>query len=130
MNVIQPLKHLLLCSLLLPSLSVASQHIFLKSYPDRAQAYVIYNYSGKSFWFEKVLGKDPGAAAGFSSQLMPKHFSIVVVANHDLTLSCNQIVPGKSTALDCGKLVRVMPLNSWQTQPLSQGNYWLVESIS
>ena len=89
--------------------------------------YLFHNISEKDIWLNHPLGKDPGASAGWASNLNPGNWSAFTVNKDDFALNCSIMNEGSVEALSCEKALSVCEISSPVFKGGNQGSYWVAE---
>lgn len=100
-----------------------------KTAPQRY--YLLTNRSTQPFLMD--IAVHTGMSAGWSSEISPKHQSILAMAKPVFTLSCSYLDKNdQSHSLDCQKVLSVCQLNTplkVNHQAVQTGNYWVKENF-
>ena len=111
--------------------SFANNNLTLKT-KARSNVYLLHNTSAQSFWIDHPI-KNPSASAGWSSQIDPGHYSVLMLAMSPkgFALSCTQLARGKVNTLSCKKVLSVSPLKIYSMpKGFYHGSFWLVENVT
>lgn len=94
--------------------------------------YLFHNISDKSFWLNHPVTKDPGASAGWASEIGAGNWSALTLSNNNenFVMTCSIIGDGSVDYLDCKNLVKVCKLVEAKFNSEDSGSYWVAESKS
>ncbi len=94
--------------------------------------YLFQNISDKSFWLNHAVTKDPGASAGWASEIGPGNWSVLTISGNrgDFLMNCSEIRDGTVDYLDCKNLVKVCRLIDAEFNSENSGSYWIAENKS
>lgn len=93
----------------------------------KTQIFVLHNIGVQTLWITHPT-KNPGASAGYTSELGAGKWSALVLKNPEFAIGCVESRPGHEQAVSCAEAISVC---SYTTIPKDlQGNYWLVENQS
>lgn len=99
-----------------PVLMAPKTHIFL-----------IQNISAQTLWITHPT-QNPGASAGYTSELGVGGWSALVLKNPKFALGCVESKPGHEQAVSCAEAIRVCAYTKIPKD--TQGNYWLIENVT
>lgn len=89
--------------------------------------YLFYNISDKDMWLNHPLGKDPGASAGWASNINPGNWSAFAVNKGDFVLSCSVMGQGEVQNLTCEKVLTACKFAKPVFKGENTGSYWVSE---
>lgn len=88
--------------------------------------YLIINTSESDFWLSRPV-KDPGASAGWTSNINPGNWSAFTVNMPDFELTCTKTGRGSLDNLPCKKVLKLCRITNPVFKPDMSGNYWVSE---
>lgn len=94
--------------------------------------YLFHNTSDKSFWLNHPVGKDPGASAGWASEIGAGNWSALTISNNpgEFVMNCSEIGDGTVDYLDCRNVVKACRLVKAKFNAEGSGSYWVAENKS
>ena len=94
--------------------------------------YVFHNISDKSYWLNHPATKDPGASAGWASEISKGNWSALTVSDNpgEFVMTCSIIGDGSVEYLDCKKVVKSCRLENAKFNSENSGSYWIAENKS
>lgn len=93
----------------------------------KAAVFVMENTSAQTLWITHPT-QNPGASAGYTSELSAGKWSALVLKNPKFALGCVESRPGHEQAVSCAESIRVCVYAKAPTT--NEGNYWLIENES
>lgn len=108
-------------------LPVSGESVMLSS--KKPVLILIHNLSEGDIWITHPVA-DPGASAGFSSNLMSKKWSALVVNKKSFELNCIESKPGHEQQIPCEGQLAVC---KWPTVKITSqniGTYWAAENMN
>lgn len=109
-------------------------YVYLNSrQTDHSRLYLIYNQSDFTVLLDHMPKKDPGASAGWGSNIDAKHWSAIMVASDKkhFRMNCKLIkAGGKYVNANCSRVVRTCEYQHYSVNnaEMAQGGYWLAEN--
>ncbi len=88
--------------------------------------YLLNNTSESDFWITHPV-KDPGASAGWTSNLDPGNWSAFTANIPDFELTCTKTGQGSLDNLPCRKVIQMCRISNPAFKPDMNGNYWVSE---
>ncbi|MEW6144831.1 MAG: hypothetical protein AB1598_07405 [Thermodesulfobacteriota bacterium] len=88
--------------------------------------YLLNNKSESDYWITHPV-KDPGASAGWTSDINPGNWSAFTVNIPDFELTCMKTGQSSMETLDCEKVLKVCRITNPVFKPDMSGNYWVSE---
>jgi hypothetical protein len=88
--------------------------------------YLLNNKSESDYWITHPV-KDPGASAGWTSDINPGNWSAFTVNIPNFELTCMKSGQSTMETLDCEKVLRVCRISNPAFKPDMSGNYWVSE---
>ena len=105
------------------TVSLFSQHT------AKPRLYAIENIGKKPIWITHTV-KNPSASAGWSSQLMPHHWSVLLVTQRNFDLGCRwQSKSGKMQAVSCQSFLHICQYSDFKSAYPIDAGYWAVENV-
>jgi hypothetical protein len=89
--------------------------------------YLFYNDSANDVWLNHSVGKDPGASAGWASNLNTGNWSAFAINKDNFALTCSESEPGAVKELSCDKVLKVCKFAKPYFKPEETGSYWVSE---
>ena len=108
-------------------LLVSGQSVVLSA--KRPVLVLIHNLSEGDLWITHPVA-DPGASAGFNSQLMAEKWSALVVDKQSFELSCIESKPGHEQQIPCEGQLAVCKWPSVKITSKQIGTYWAAENMN
>lgn len=91
----------------------------------KSTLFLIQNTSTQTLWITHPT-QNPGASAGYTSELNPGKWSALALKKPKFALGCVESRPGHEQAISCAQNIRVC---AYAKAPQgNDGNYWLVEN--
>ena len=90
---------------------------------------LIHNLSDADLWITHPVA-DPGASAGFTSHLMTKKWSALVVDKKSFELNCIESKPGHEQQISCEGQLAVCQWAAVKIAPKGLGTYWAAENMN
>ena len=99
---------------------------------SKQSLYLFHNISDKSFWLNHAVGKDPGASAGWASEIAAGNWSAITISNTpgEFVMNCSEIGDGGVDYLDCRNVVKACRLIDAKFSSENSGSYWIAENKS
>jgi len=88
--------------------------------------YLLNNKSDSDYWITHPV-KDPGASAGWTSDINPGNWSAFTVNIPGFELTCMKSGQSSMDTLPCEKVLRVCRIQNPAFKPDMSGNYWVSE---
>lgn len=88
--------------------------------------YLLNNKSDSDYWVTHPV-KDPGASAGWTSDINPGNWSAFTVNISGFELTCTKTGQSSMETLSCNKVLRVCRISNPVFKPDMSGNYWVSE---
>lgn len=91
---------------------------------------ILQNTSDHIIWLTHPV-KDPGASAGWTSELSSKRWSALYMspAKSDFNLACIESTPGHEQHISCADVLKVCILTADVKPENANGTFWAVENI-
>jgi hypothetical protein len=105
---------------------MANNLLILNNDGPTQQVYILTNISNTPLLLSHPQ-TDPGAGAGWASDLKPGYWSAIAMNLEKFTLSCQPNVAG-AAPLDCAKVLNVCDMPEASFPRLNLGAYWVVEN--
>ncbi|MEQ9619344.1 MAG: hypothetical protein RIG61_09245 [Deltaproteobacteria bacterium] len=90
--------------------------------------YLFHNISEKDIWLNHPVGKDPGASAGWASNINPGSWSAFAVNKNGFALNCSKMNEDSVEGLSCEKVLSVCEISNPVFKNDNQGSYWVAEN--
>ena len=101
--------------------------IVLNSDSQNSQSlYLLNNISENEYWITHQV-KNPGASAGWTSDISPGSWSAFAVNTPGFDLTCVKEGQGRMETLSCEKVLRVCRISNPVFKPDTGGSYWVSE---
>jgi len=101
--------------------------VLLNTRVAKSAVYVLSNTSLKPLWLNHEK-QNPGAGAGFASQLFPKKWSALLITQKAFSVSCQVSTPGGMTAVPCRSVLKICQFQGLHLT--KSGDYWVAESVT
>lgn len=88
--------------------------------------YLLNNKSDSDYWVTHPV-KDPGASAGWTSDINPGNWSAFTVNVPSFELTCMKTGQSSMDTLSCEKVLRICRIQDPVFKPDMSGNYWVSE---
>ncbi len=88
--------------------------------------YLFHNISGSDIWLNHPV-EDPGASAGWASNLNTGNWSAFAVNKEGFVLSCSEMGQGSVKTLTCEKVLKVCRFENPVFKQGESGSYWVSE---
>ena len=92
--------------------------------------YLFHNISDKSFWLNHPVTKDPGASAGWGSELNTDNWSAIAMSTENFEINCTILGTGEVKDLDCKEVVKVCKFEKPVFNTENSGSFWVAENKS
>ncbi len=93
---------------------------------SQQRLYLLNNKSESDYWVTHPV-KDPGASAGWTSDLNPGNWSAFTSNIPGFELTCMKTGQSSMETLSCEKVLRVCRIENPVFKPDMSGNYWVSE---
>ncbi|MCL4243651.1 MAG: hypothetical protein KJ002_00725 [Candidatus Dadabacteria bacterium] len=93
---------------------------------DKESIFLLHNISDGTFQVTHPV-KNPGASAGWTSEIGPGRWSAFAAGSEDFRLSCVQPVDGNMKTLPCEKVLAVCGLPNPRMPSDLSGSFWVSE---
>jgi len=91
--------------------------------------FFLQNQSANTLWLNHPIA-DPGASAGWMTQLAPQKWSAIAVDQGDFALNCVEARPGSQQYIPCQDVLAVCEFQNAQwEQDKAPGTIWLAENV-
>jgi len=99
---------------------------------SKQSLYLFHNISDKNFWLNHPVTKDPGASAGWASNLSPGNWSALAMDGaaikiENFEITCSIIGDGKVDYLDCKNVMKVCRFKEPVFNSENSGSFWVAE---
>ena len=95
----------------------------------KQQLILIYNKSKSKLWLTHTP-KNPGASAGWSSELDSGKWSAIAMNENDFSFNCLESGPGHAQTMPCTSMVVACVKKDAVFSPKTDGDYWVAENKS
>ena len=110
-----------------------SRSLILHGKKNQSILYLIHNKSRANLVLTHLLGKDPGASAGWDSFLNKQRWSALLLARKKLIFNCQKVTKqNRYQKVPCGQyltLCRIGPLRALKSN-LRHSSFWISENHS
>jgi len=107
-------------------------NLVLNEVSSKQSLYLFHNISDKNFLINHPITKNPGASAGWASNLSPGNWSALTIdgtatniGNFEIT--CSVIGDGKIQYLDCKNVIKTCRFKDPVFNSENTGSYWVAE---
>lgn len=92
--------------------------------------FVITPTMEKSLWLNHPIGKDPGASAGWASELAPRNWSALTLggSSEDFAITCYLIGADGIKYIDCSQSLMVCKITDASFKSNDLGSFWVAEN--
>lgn len=91
------------------------------------QLYLVTNTSKHTIWLTHTK-QDPGASAGWASQLAPNQWSALAMDRAGFAFDCTESKPGHEQRVTCQEVLAACQQNATFPKKLS-GAFWVAENL-
>jgi len=110
-----------------------SNLVLNKGSSSKQSLYLFHNISDKNFWLNHPVTKDPGASAGWASNLSPGNWSALTIDGtavnmENFEITCSIIGDGKVEYLDCKGVIKTCRFREPVFKADNVGSYWVAEN--
>ena len=103
--------------------------VLFSQHTAKPRMYVIHNISHEAIWLNHEV-KDRGVSAGWSSPLLPNHWSAILVTDRNFDLQCHFLKKsGGAITLPCKKVVTACQFSEFYSHNPISGGYWVAENV-
>ncbi|MGB3364710.1 MAG: hypothetical protein WBB48_08010 [Thermodesulfobacteriota bacterium] len=103
-------------------------NLVLNESSSEQSLYLFHNISDESFWLNHVMSKDPGASAGWASELNAGNWSATALGTENFEVNCTILGSGEVKDLNCKEVVKVCKFEKPVFNSEDSGNYWVAEN--
>ncbi len=106
-------------------------NIVLKKGSESKQSlYLFHNISDKSFWLNHPVGKDPGASAGWASEIGSGSWSALAISGSmdNFALTCSIIGDRGVKYFNCRDVAKSCIVEDAKFNSENSGSYWVAEN--
>ena len=84
----------------------------------------------KTFWLNHPIGNDPGASAGWASELEPRNWSALTLSgsSEDFAITCSLIGGDGIKYIDCSQALMVCKITDATFKSKNLGSFWVAEN--
>lgn len=90
--------------------------------------YLLHNISDQSFWLNHVMPTDPGASAGWASELNIDKWSAIAMNKKKFEMNCTILESAEVKNLDCKEVVKVCKIQKPVFNSKDSGSFWVSEN--
>ncbi len=112
-------------------ISYNGENLLLKDNSSSKQSlYLFYNISDKSFWLNHPVAKDPGASAGWASEVSSGNWSALTINSspENFVMTCSIIGDDGVKYLNCKDVVKTCRIENAAFNSGDSGSYWVAEN--
>ncbi len=106
-------------------LSIKTESAWLKT--KKPMLFLMMNNGDNDLWLVHPVD-DPGASAGWTSKIEPRHWSAILI-NKDFELNCIESLPGHEQHISCEQVLALCSYPSLKINPSLMGNAWMAENL-
>ncbi|PIZ03935.1 MAG: hypothetical protein COY58_06720 [Gammaproteobacteria bacterium CG_4_10_14_0_8_um_filter_38_16] len=104
--------------------------LLFSQHTSKPRLYVMENTAHYPIWVTHEKKHNPGASAGWASQIMPMHWSSLLVTRRHFSLTCQrQAKSGRISTVSCSAVLRVCQFSQFFSKNPISGGYWVAESL-
>lgn len=89
--------------------------------------YLFHNISEKEIWLNHPVTGDPGASAGWASEMASGRWSAFALNKEDFVMNCSAMGEGKVQYLTCEKVITACKFTKPIFIQAEGGSYWVSE---
>jgi len=109
-----------------------NNNLLLNIGSSKQSLYLFHNISDKNFLINHPVTKDPGASAGWGSNLSSGNWSALAIDGaaikiENFEITCSIIADGKVDYLDCKNVIKVCRFKEPVFNSENTGSYWVAE---
>lgn len=109
-------------------IKISGEKVILNYGTGDAQGLVLFhNISGQAIILNHTP-KDPGASAGWSTELGPGNWSALTTSVPDVDYTCSKAGPASYAELTCSKVIEVCAFSNPAFNKAENGTYWVSEN--
>lgn len=113
------------------SLGFSGKELILNQGTEGAlNLYLIHNVSKDTIYLNHEPKDNPGASAGWSTELAPGNWAAISVDKVSFGFTCGKMVPGKFDEVPCKDEISACKFSSAQFSDQAKGSYWVSENKS
>lgn len=90
--------------------------------------YLIHNTSEDTIYMNHEVKNDPGAQAGWSTELGPGNWTAFSLDKVNFNFTCGKMVPGKFDQVSCGDELSACKFTNAEFSKSAKGSYWVSEN--
>lgn len=90
--------------------------------------YLFHNISEKDIWVNHPVTNDPGASAGWATNLNSGNWSAFAVNKDDFALNCSVMGQGEIQYLTCKEVLKACKFANPDFKKSDGGSYWVSEN--
>ena len=102
-------------------------NLVLNESSSKQSLYLFHNISDKSFWLNHPVTKDPGASAGWGSELNTDNWSAIAMNSDKFEINCTILGTGEVKDLNCKEVVKVCKFEKPVFNTENSGSFWVAE---
>ena len=92
--------------------------------------YLIHNFSKDTIYLNHEPKDNPGASAGWSTELGPGNWTAISINNANFGFTCGKMVPGKFDEVPCKNELKACKFSIAEFSDKAKGSYWVSENKS
>lgn len=105
-----------------------NNNLIINQSSSNLNLYLIHNVSEENFWLNHAMTDDPGASAGWGSEINTGNWSAIAMNKENFEMNCTILGAGEVKDLDCEKLVKVCKIQKPVFNSQDSGSYWVSEN--
>ena len=103
-------------------------NLVLNKSSSKQSLYLLHNISDKSYWLNHVMSEDPGASAGWGSELDTDNWSAIAMNKENFEMNCIASGSGEVKDLDCKEVVKICKFEKPVFNSEDSGSFWVAEN--
>ena len=103
-------------------------NLVLNKSSSKQSLYLLHNISDKSYWLNHVMSEDPGASAGWGSELDTDNWSAIAMNKENFEMNCITSGSGEVKDLDCKEVVKICKFEKPVFNSEDSGSFWVAEN--
>lgn len=95
---------------------------------DALNLFLFHNFSEETLYINHEPKNNPGASAGWSTELGAGNWSAIAMSDVNFWFTCGKMVPGKFELVSCSGELKVCKFTNPVFNKESSGSYWVSEN--
>lgn len=90
--------------------------------------YLFNNISESTIYMNHEPKNDPGASAGWSTELAAGNWTAISISEENFAFTCGKMVPGRFEEVPCSDELKVCKFTKAEFSEKARGSYWVSEN--